>query len=51
MIVKINEILQLIYTFLPQEIFIIIMAGLIFLLYEFFREKNEKWINQKSKRN
>ena len=51
MIVKINEILQLIYTFLPQEIFIIIMAGLIFLLYEFFREKNEKWINHKSKRN
>jgi len=51
MIVKINEILELIYTFMPQEIFIIIMAGLVFLLYEFFKGRKEKWINHKSKRN
>jgi len=51
MIVKINEILELIYTFMPQEIFIIIMAGLLFLLYEFFKGRKEKWINHKSKRN
>jgi hypothetical protein len=51
MIVKINETLELIYTFMPQEIFIIIMAGLVFLLYEFFKGRKEKWINQKSKRN
>jgi hypothetical protein len=45
------EILELIYTLLPQEVFILIMAGLIFLLYEFFKGRKEKWINQKSKRN
>ena len=51
MIVKINQTLELIYTLLPQEVFILIMAGLIFLLYEFFKGRKEKWINQKSKRN
>ena len=51
MIVKINETLELIYTFMPQEIFIIIMAGLVILLYDFFREKKQKWINHKSKQN
>ena len=45
------EILDLIYTLLPQEVFILIMAGLIFLLYEFFKGIKDKWINQKSKRN
>ena len=45
------EIFELIYTFMPQEIFIIIMAGLVFLLYEFFKGRKEKWINHKSKRN
>jgi len=45
------EILELIYTLLPQEVFILIMAGLIFLLYEFFKGIKDKWINQKSKRN
>ena len=45
------EIFELIYTLLPQEVFILIMAGLIFLLYEFFKGIKEKWINQKSKRN
>jgi len=45
------EIFELIYTLLPKEIFIIIMAGFIILLYEFFKERKEKWINHKSKRN
>jgi len=51
MIVKINDTLQLIYTFMPQEIFIIIMAGLLFSLYEFFKGRKERWINHKSKKN
>jgi hypothetical protein len=45
------EIFELIYTLLPKEIFIIIMAGFIILLYEFFKGRKEKWINHKSKRN
>ena len=44
------ETLEMIYTLSPKEVFIIIMAGLIFLLYEFFKGKREKWINQKSKK-
>jgi len=44
------ETLEMIYTLLPKEVFIIIMAGLIILLYEFFKGKREKWINQKSKK-
>jgi len=45
------ETIEMIYTFIPKEIFVIILAGLIFLLYEFFREKKQKWINHKSKQN
>jgi len=45
------EIFELIYTLLPKEIFIIIMAGFIILLYKFFKGRKEKWINHKSKRN
>ena len=45
------ETLEMIYTLLPKEVFIIIMAGLIILLYEFFKGRKEKWINHKSKRN
>lgn len=39
----INETLQITYTFVPKELFIIIMAGAVMLLWETFREKdNEK---------
>ena len=31
---KINDILQTIYVYLPQELFIVILAGLILMLYE-----------------
>ena len=31
---KINDILQTIYVYLPQELFIVILAGLILILYE-----------------
>ena len=31
---KINDILQAIYVYLPQELFIVILAGLIIMLYE-----------------
>ena len=45
------EIIELIYTFIPQEIFIIIMAGILYLIYNFLKSKGEKWISQGSKRN
>ena len=44
------EILDLIYTLLPQEVFILIMAGLIFLLYKFFKGIKDRWINQNEKK-
>ena len=39
---KINDILQAIYVYLPQELFIVILAGLILMLYESVKnvEKN-----------
>ena len=30
----VNDILQAIYVYLPQELFIVILAGLILMLYE-----------------
>ena len=30
----VNDILQTIYVYLPQELFIVILAGLILMLYE-----------------
>jgi len=45
------EIIELIYTFIPGEIFIIIMAGILYLIYDFLKSKGEKWISQGSKRN
>jgi hypothetical protein len=45
------EIIELIYTFIPREIFIIIMAGILYLIYDFLKSKGEKWISQGSKRN
>ena len=51
MIVKINNILQFIYSFIPQEVFIIIISGVLYLIYEFFRGKREKWTKEKLKRN
>ena len=38
-ITKVNEILNIIYTFMPKEILIIILAGILFLLYEFIKNK------------
>ncbi len=39
---KINDILQAIYVYIPQELFIVILAGLILMLYESVKngEKN-----------
>lgn len=39
---RIYEALQIIYTFLPQEVFIIIITGLMYWLYEFLRRGNEE---------
>jgi len=44
------ETIEMIYTFIPKEIFVIIMAGLIFLLYEFFKGIKDRWTNQKEKK-
>ena len=41
-IIKVNEILNLIYTFMPKEILIIILAGILFLLYETLKDKGNK---------
>jgi len=38
-ITKVNEILQIIYTFMPREIVVILLAGLLFLLYELIKDK------------
>lgn len=46
---KIHEILQLIYTFIPQEVFIIIMAGLILGCIEFLRKGNNEENNEGKK--
>ena len=39
---KINEILELIYTIMSKEIFIVILAGILFLLYETLKDKGNK---------
>jgi len=39
---KINEILELIYTIMPKEIFIVILAGILFLLYDKLKDKGNK---------
>ena len=31
---KINDILQAIYVYIPQELLVVILAGLILILYE-----------------
>ena len=41
-ITKVNEILNLIYTFMPKEILIIILAGILFLLYDKLKDKGNK---------
>jgi hypothetical protein len=41
-ITKVNETLNIIYTFLPKEILIIILAGILFLLYETLKDKGNK---------
>ena len=41
-ITKVNETLNIIYTFLPKEILIIILAGIIILLYETLKDKGNK---------
>jgi hypothetical protein len=41
-ITKVNEILNIIYTFMPKEILIIILAGILFLLYETLKDKGNK---------
>lgn len=38
-IIKLNEILHIIYTFMPREILVVLLAGLLFLLYEFIKDK------------
>ena len=39
----INDILQSIYVYVPQELFIVILAGLILMLYESVKNgKKEK---------
>jgi len=47
---KIQEILQLIYTFIPQEVFIIITAALILGCIEYLRKGNNEE-NNKVKKN
>jgi len=39
---KINEILELIYTIMSKEIFIVILAGILFLLYDKLKDKGNK---------
>ena len=39
---NINEILEIIYTIMPKEIFIVILAGILFLLYEILKDKGNK---------
>lgn len=34
------EILQLVYTIIPFEVFMIVMSGLVFWLYTILTEKN-----------
>jgi len=48
---QIHSILQVIYTFIPKDIFLIIMVCLVFIIYLFFREVFKKWISQKLKQN
>ena len=39
---KLAETLELIYTIMPKEIFIVILAGILFLLYETLKDKGNK---------
>jgi len=48
---KINNILQVIYTFIPKDLVIILMAVLIIVIFVLLREGFKKWISQGSKRN
>ena len=44
-----NSILQVIYTFISKDVLLIIMVGLVFMIYLFFREVFKKWISLKLK--
>jgi hypothetical protein len=48
---QIHSILQVIYTHIPKDLFLIIMVCLVFIIYLFFREIFKKWISQKLKQN
>jgi len=48
---QIHSILQVIYTFMPKDLLLIVMVGLVFIIYLFFREVFKKWISQKLKQN
>jgi hypothetical protein len=48
---QIHSILQVIYTFMPKDVLLIVMVGLVFIIYLFFREVFKKWISQKLKQN
>jgi hypothetical protein len=50
MIVKIKSMLETIYTFLPEEVFIILIAGLLLITIEFFKGTKDRWTNQKEKK-
>ena len=41
-ITKVNETLNIIYTFLPKEILIIILTDILFLLYDKLKDKGNK---------
>jgi len=38
MIEKITESLEIIYAFVPQEIFIVMLAGIVFLIFEWMKK-------------
>ena len=41
--------LETIYMFLPEEVFIILIAGLLLITIEFFKGTKDRWTNQKKK--
>lgn len=40
-IIRLNEALQIMYTFIPKEIFLIILAGIIMVIWDVFRSKGK----------
>ena len=40
-IIRLNEALQIMYAFVPKEIFLIILAGIVMLIWDKFRSKGK----------